>query len=83
VSFTPAPWTFAGVSESGLPSIEFGERFGDIWHLELMDVSVDDAHLICAAPDMYAILDRLTEDTCTPALWNEVQGVLRMARGEK
>jgi hypothetical protein len=57
VSFTPKPWTFAGMSESGLPCVEFGDKYGDTWHIELLDVSRDDAHLITAAPDMYDVLN--------------------------
>lgn len=45
------------MSESGLPCVEFGDRYADTWHIELMDVSEDDAHLITAAPDMYGVLN--------------------------
>lgn len=45
------------MSESGLPCVEFGDKYGDTWHIELLDVSRDDAHLIAAAPDMYDVLN--------------------------
>jgi hypothetical protein len=45
------------MSESGLPCVEFGDKYADTWHLELLDVSRDDAHLIAAAPDMYDVLN--------------------------
>lgn len=61
MSFTPGPWTYAGMSESGLPCVEFGDKYADTWHIELLDVSADDAHLITAAPDMYGVLNECVE----------------------
>ena len=45
--------------------------------------SETDASLIAAAPDMYEVLDGMEKDDAVPpGLWEEVQLVLRRARGD-
>lgn len=55
---TKGPWT-VGESETRLP-IKAGSR--TVAYVQMSRRDYEDAHLIAAAPDMWAVLDRIVRD---------------------
>ena len=89
--FTPGPWTVTTCNEGedcwcriiSCPATEGSD--GNDWVIASGAAHKRDAHLIAAAPDLYAVLDeaiganRCVED---PDWWGRAFAAVRKARGE-
>ena len=77
-----ASWFGAAENGGSIPSTDRGSSIGlaEPW---LMQSPKTDASLIATAPDMYEVLDSVENDDTIPnGLWEEIQIVLRRARGD-
>lgn len=82
--FTPAPWSYVGTGHMvGGPD---RVRVADCFCLERpSEERMANAHLISAAPDLYALLERLAKDNTLVSSvnwWTQVDVALAKARGE-
>lgn len=86
--FTKAPWKFnahdGSITDCTKAENEIAIAQLDDWHY--LGMGYANAHLIAAAPEMYAILERLSRFSCDESigdgnLW-DIRELLVKARGE-
>ena len=92
-SFTPAPWSAIGGYYPGMIDINCGKKMSICVVISANDLTWQDGmerqancHLIAAAPEMYAMLDRLSSqltDINAHSAANEIEALLAKARGEQ
>ena len=75
---TPGPWTCDGIEVYG-SGIQVGSIYPAVTADEEMMVEAN-AHLIAAAPDLLAALQRVSRKQ-TPASWDAVAKAIRRAKG--
>jgi hypothetical protein len=84
--FTKGPWEIFGdwaINDSNGRLIAQFEPLCDDISLANTDESFANAHLIAAAPEMYALLKNIQLEHCNTAkLYNEIDDLLAKARGE-
>ena len=89
--FTKGPWELSTepVSEHYCLTVECGKvmrvniitRATDIKFTEGLE-RIANAHLIAAAPELYAMLEILSDEFCNDSMQDEIELLLAKARGE-